>query len=80
MESLSAALSIAGHAGSAGSLALPPMFLADVTGLVKEEKKLAEKAMKGTFKLLSSAWPDSDQSSQKIHARLKISEQVHVES
>lgn len=33
MERLPAALPVAGHAGSAGRLALPPMVLADVTRL-----------------------------------------------
>lgn len=38
MERLSAALSIAGHAGSAGGLALPPLVLTDVTCLVKQQR------------------------------------------
>lgn len=38
MESLSAALPVAGHAGSAGGLALPTMVLADVAGLVESER------------------------------------------
>lgn len=33
MESLPAALPVAGHAGSAGRLALPPVVLADIAGL-----------------------------------------------
>ncbi len=35
MERLPAALPVAGHAGSAGSLALPPVVLTDITGLVR---------------------------------------------
>lgn len=50
MESLSAALPVAGHAGSAGSLALPAVVLADVTGLAKQrrrrEQKMKEQKMK----------------------------------
>lgn len=49
MESLSAALPVAGHAGSAGSLALPAVVLADVTGLAKQrrwrEQKMKEQKM-----------------------------------
>lgn len=39
MERLSAALSVAGHAGAAGCFALPPLVLTDVTCLVKGKKQ-----------------------------------------
>lgn len=54
VESLSAALSVAGHAGSTGSLALPPMVLTDVTGLV-EQHKWGKNASDGNVCLVSVA-------------------------
>lgn len=40
VESLPAALPVAGHAGAAGRLALPPVVLADVAGLRKAGRGL----------------------------------------
>lgn len=39
VESLPAALPVAGHAGAAGRLALPPVVLADVAGLRKAGRR-----------------------------------------
>lgn len=39
MEGLPAALSVAGHAGSTGGLALPAMVLTDITRLVKRQRR-----------------------------------------
>lgn len=42
VESLSAPLPVAGHAGSAGRLALPAVVLADVAGLVGEQSYVSQ--------------------------------------
>lgn len=53
MKGLSAALSVAGHAGPAGSLALPPVVLTDITGLVKQQSVRDEETE--TYELLGAA-------------------------
>lgn len=55
MKGLSAALSVAGHAGATSSLTLPPMVLTDITGLVKQQAKIGREGNEGTgtYELLS---------------------------
>lgn len=48
VESLSAALPVAGHAGSAGRLALPAVVLADVAGLVGEQSEVSQESFEKT--------------------------------